>query len=172
MFKYAFSYLLKDIGKWLLIGILAGGLIGYFVPTAIIEKYLGTPLLAYPLMLAIGIPMYVCATGSIPIADSLILKGMTPGAGLIFLIVGPATNTATLSFVGGTLGKKSLVIYLVTLVVSALFFGIIFDLVWLSLGRDIHLITGGMRMLPLWLKTLSAISLLGLILRTFLKRTC
>ena len=107
IFNYAFLDLIGDIGKWIIIGILIGSVIGFLIPGNIIEKYLGTPVLAYPLMLLISIPMYICATGSIPIAASLILKGMTPGAGLVFLIAGPATNAATLSFTGGKLGKRT-----------------------------------------------------------------
>jgi len=169
MFRYAFYDLVKDIGKWLVIGIVIGGFIGYFIPSWLIERYLGNPVLAYIIMLAIGIPMYVCATGSIPIAASLIMKGLTPGAGLVFLIAGPATNTATLSFIGGKLGKKSLIIYLAVMVFSAVLFGIIIDWLWSFLGKDINLITGGMEMLPSWLKISSSILLIGLILYTFLK---
>ena len=121
-------------------------------------------------MLVIGIPMYVCATGSIPIAASLIMKGLTPGAGLVFLIAGPATNTATLSFIWGKLGKKSFFIYLAAMVFSAVLFGIIVDWLWSLLGKDINLITGGMKMLPFWLKTSSSILLIGLIINTFFKR--
>jgi len=171
MFKYAFVDLLGDVGKWIAIGILIGGLIGYFVPPWMFEQYLGNPVLAYLLMLAVGIPMYVCATGSIPIAASLIMKGLTPGAGLIFLIAGPATNTATLSFIYGKLGKKSLINYLATLIITAVFFGIILDWLWSLSGKDIALITGGMEMLPLWLKISSSILLIGLILNTFLKKS-
>ena len=168
--KYAFYDLIEDIGKWLIIGIIIGGLIGYFVPSWLIERYLGSPVLAYFIMLVIGIPMYVCATGSIPIAASLIMKGLTPGAGLVFLIAGPATNTATLSFIWGKLGKKSFFIYLSAMVFSAVLFGIIVDWLWSLLGKDINLITGGMKMLPFWLKTSSSILLIGLIINTFFKR--
>ena len=105
IFRYAFKVLLQDVGKWLVIGIVTGGMISYFISTDFIERYLGNPFLAYPIMFLIAIPLYVCATGSIPIAASLILKGMSPGAGLVFLIAGPATNTATLSFVGGNVPR-------------------------------------------------------------------
>ena len=163
--RYAFYDLVKDVGRWLVIGIVAGGLISFLVPSWWIERYLGNPWLAYPLMLAIGTPMYVCATGSIPIAAALVLKGMTPGAGLIFLIAGPATNTATLAFVGGKLGRRTLAIYLGTILLLAFGFGLLFDGLWTLLGRDVSLLQGGTRMLPEWVKTLSAIVLLGLIVR-------
>jgi uncharacterized membrane protein YraQ (UPF0718 family)/copper chaperone CopZ len=166
--KYSFDDLVKDVAKWLIIGILIGGAIGYFIPQQLIEQYLGNPLLAYPIMLLIGIPMYVCATGSIPIAASLILKGMSPGAGFIFLFTGPATNAATLSFVGGKMGKKYLAIYLVTILITGVLFGWLTDFIWNLSGQDINLISGHTEMLPLWLKRISAIFLLILMARPFL----
>lgn len=168
MINYAFIELVADVAKWLLIGIVAGGVISYLIPAAWIGGYLGNPLLAYPLMLLIGIPMYVCATGSIPIAASLILKGMSPGAGFIFLFAGPATNTATLSFVGGKMGRRHLLLYLGTILVSGLLFGGLIDLLWQFSGQDAHLVGGQMEMLPGWLKTGSALLLLGLMLRAML----
>jgi len=168
IFKYAFYELVEDFGKWLIIGIVVGGLIAYLVPAKIVEQYLSNPLLAYPLMIAIGLPMYVCATASIPIAAVLIMKGMSPGAGLIFLILGPATNVATLTFVAGKLGKKTLVIYIVTLVLTALFFAILLDLFWQASGKDIKLITGAGEMLPEWLKIISSLLLLIFILNTMI----
>ncbi len=161
--RYAFYDLVADVGRWILIGVVAGGLIAFLVPSAWIETYLGRAWLAYPLMLLIATPMYVCATGSIPIAAALVMKGMTPGAGLIFLIAGPATNTATLAFVGGKLGRRTLILYLTTIVALAFGFGLLFDGLWTLLGRDPGLLTGGMRMLPEPVKTLSAVVLLGLI---------
>ena len=170
MFTYAFFDLVGDIGKWLIIGIVIGGLIGYFVPSWLIEQYLGSPVIAYLLMLVIGIPMYVCATGSIPIAASLIMKGLTPGAGLVFLIVGPATNTATMTFIAGKLGKKPLISYLSAIVISAVLFGILIDWIWMTSGKDMNLISGEMEMLPMWLKVVSSIVLVGLIGLTYFKK--
>ena len=170
MFKYAYYDLVGDIGKWLMLGVVIGGAIGYFVPAEIVEKYLGNPWLAYPLMLVLGIPMYVCATGSIPIVASLIMKGMVPGAGLVFLIAGPATNTATISFVAGKLGKKSLAIYLASIAFTAVVFGIILDLVFSFSGKSMHLIHHEMSMLPHWLYVTSAIVMLGLILVSLFKK--
>ncbi len=163
IFQYGFVELIDDAGKWILIGVIAGGIIGFLIPGDFIEQYLSNPLLAYPIMLVVSIPMYICATGSIPIAASLILKGMTPGAGLIFLIAGPATNTATLAFVSGKLGKRTLFTYLFSIIATALLFGLLVDYIWKISGEDMNLLTGGMEMLPLWLKTLSAILLSGLI---------
>ncbi len=169
IFQYGFIELIDDAGKWILIGVIAGGIIGFLIPGDFIEQYLSNPLLAYPIMLLISIPMYICATGSIPIAAALIIKGMSPGAGLIFLIAGPATNTATLAFVSGKLGKRILFIYLFSIIITALLFGLIVDHIWKFSGEDMNLITGGMKMLPIWLKTFSAILLSVLIIRTINK---
>jgi len=166
--RYGFFDLIEDVAKWILLGIVIGAIISFLVPDTFVVRYLGNPLFAYPIMLLISIPMYVCATGSIPIAASLILKGMTPGAGLIFLIAGPATNAATISFVGGKLGKKSLFAYLVSIIVTGLLFGFLFDHIWNLSGKDIGIFTGGMKMLPIWIKTGSAILLIILIIRAIL----
>lgn len=167
IFRYSFDELLRDSTRWLIIGIITGGAISYFVPAGMVEKYLGNPLLAYPLMLLIGLPMYVCATGSIPIAASLILKGMSPGAGFIFLFAGPATSTAALSFVGGKMGKKSLALYLATILFSSLLFGGLIDTLWSMSGQDFGLISGDAEALPGWFKTTSALILLILFLRPY-----
>lgn len=170
IYKYAFSDLIRDVGKWLVIGVVVGGLISYFVPHHFVEKYLGNPFMSYTLMALIGIPMYVCATGSIPIAASLIMKGMSPGAGIIFLILGPATNTATISFVYGKLGRKSLIIYLGSLIVTAMLFAILLDSIWNFYGRDINLIKGGMVMLPQWFNKVCAFFLIFLIVKPIFVR--
>ena len=168
VFRYGFIDLIEDVAKWILIGIVIGSIISFLVPDNFVEHYFGNPLFAYPIMLIISIPMYVCATGSIPIAASLILKGMTPGAGLIFLIAGPATNAATISFVGGKLGKKAMISYLVSIIITGLLFGLFIDHIWNLSGKNISIFTSSMKMLPAWIKTASAILLILLILRAFL----
>ena len=92
---YAFTDLLKDIGGWLLLGILIAGIISYFVPVNFVDRYLGGEYSSLLIMLIIGIPLYICASASTPIAAALVLKGLSPGAALVFLLAGPATNAAT-----------------------------------------------------------------------------
>ncbi len=168
MLRYAFFDLIEDTGKWLVIGISVGGIISYFIPTTFVKEYLSNPLLSYTLMVIIGIPMYVCATGSIPIAASLIAKGMSPGAGLIFLITGPATNSATIAFVLGKLGKKALGIYLFAITFTAILFAMIIDFFLLPTGSHAHIMIHS-GMLPQWLKIGSAIILIALIIKSFFK---
>jgi len=165
-FRYGFFELIEDTGKWILAGIIIGGIISAFVPEDMVSRYLGKSLYSYPLMLLIGIPLYVCATGSIPIAASLILKGMSPGAGLVFLFTGPATNSATLMFVFGKLGRKNFFIYLFSIVLWAVIFGLLIDHLWTFQSREMLHIHQN-RFLPLWLKVLSSCLLMVLILRTF-----
>jgi len=95
---------------------------------------------------------------------------MTPGAGLVFLIAGPATNAATLLFTGGKLGKKTLFMYLISIMTTALFFGLLLDSIWALSGKSFSLLTGSMRMLPHWLKTVSAVLLSGLMINAFIKK--
>ena len=131
--KYAFIDLLGDIGKWFLIGLLIAGLISYLMPENMIETYLGNNFLAMLVMLITGVPMYVCATSSTPIAAALVLKGLNPGAALVFLLAGPATNIASLGMVYKMLGKKALVIYLFSISICALVFGFLTDLLYKGL---------------------------------------
>ncbi|MCM8785916.1 MAG: SO_0444 family Cu/Zn efflux transporter [Candidatus Omnitrophica bacterium] len=165
--NYGFFELIQDTGKWILIGILIGSLISVFIPESIILKYLGNKFNSYLIMLLIGIPMYVCATGSIPIASSLILKGMSPGAGFVFLFTGPATNSATLTFILGKLGKRTFTIYILSIILWAIIFGLLIDKLLVS--YDFKLISHyhQKKLFPYWFKNITSLILLFLILKTF-----
>ncbi|MBU0684134.1 MAG: SO_0444 family Cu/Zn efflux transporter [Candidatus Omnitrophota bacterium] len=130
VFSYAFGDLLKDSGKALLAGILIGGIITYFVPETFIITYLGSGLKAMFVMLIVGIPMYVCATASIPIAAALMMKGLDPGAAFVFLVAGPATNIVTMSVVAKNMGIKTLVVYLGSIVLGSILLGIVLDKIY------------------------------------------
>ena len=132
--KYAFVDLLGDVGKWFLVGILLAGLISYFIPDTLFESYLSNNLVAMLVMLMVGMPMYVCATSSTPIAAALVLKGLNPGAALVFLLAGPATNVASLSMVAGLLGRRSLLIYLASIAVCSLALGLLTDMLYYGIG--------------------------------------
>ena len=122
-FDHAFGDLLLSLRKWLLLGIGLGGLLAWLLPSNSFDGWLASRPLAYLAMMLASGPLYVCATGAIPIAAALVAKGMSPGAALIFLAVGPATNTANLAFLWGTLGRRTLFIYLAVIVTSALLAG-------------------------------------------------
>lgn len=122
--RYGFSEMIQDIGRWLVIGLVLAGLINIFVPEGFFTALSGAPLLNMLVVLLIAVPMYVCATGSIPIAAALMLKGLSPGAALVFLMAGPATNLASIIVLGKTLGKRSLAIYLLAIISGAILFGL------------------------------------------------
>ncbi|MCR5696970.1 MAG: SO_0444 family Cu/Zn efflux transporter [Marinilabiliaceae bacterium] len=126
-FRYAFVEMMGDIGKWLVIGLLIASLITVFVPNSWFAIFAGNPLLSYLLVMLIAIPMYICATGSIPIAVSLLMKGITPGAALIMLMAGPATNIASLLIVSKILGKRTTILYIISIVLGALGFALVID---------------------------------------------
>ncbi len=124
---YGLVTLPGEIARALIIGIVVAGLISTFVSAGIMNQYLSNYYLTLLVMLIIGIPLYVCSTSSIPIALSFIHLGATPGAALVFLISGPATNAAAISVVWKVLGKKSALIYLLTVALGSLAAGAAFD---------------------------------------------
>lgn len=127
MIRYAFVELIQDISKWLIIGLIIAALISIILPDDFFSMYIGNPVLSMLLILVASVPLYVCATGSIPIAAVLLMKGLSPGAALVFLMAGPATNAATITVISKTLGKKSMFSYLASIIGGALFFGFIVD---------------------------------------------
>jgi hypothetical protein len=124
-FRYGFVELIQDISKWLIIGMLVAALLSVLVPDGFFTDNIRNEYLAMFMMLLASVPLYVCATGSIPIAAVLMMKGLSPGAALVLLMAGPATNIATMAVIGNTMGKKSLRVYLSTIIGGALFFGVL-----------------------------------------------
>lgn len=164
--RYAFSELLGDIAKWLILGIIIAGMISYFVPANLVERYLGNNWQAMLMMLLIGIPLYICATASTPIAAALIAKGMSPGVALVFLLAGPATNVAGILTVGKFLGKRSLIIYLLSISVCAVTLGLALNYIYSITGIDIRNTVGKAgETLPHYLKLTSALILALLMIK-------
>ena len=124
---YAFVEMMQDIGKWLIMGLLVAGLITVFVPDTFFAQFVNSPLLSMLLVLLCAIPMYLCATGSIPIAVALMLKGLSPGTALVLLMAGPAVNVASLLVISKVMGRKTLLLYLLAIVGGALAFGLGID---------------------------------------------
>ncbi len=125
--SYAFDDIYKDIARSLMIGIIIGALVVTFMPENLSQYISSSSFLNYALVLLVSMPLYVCATASIPLGLSLLTAGFSPGAAFIFLTAGPATNTITMSVVLKTLGKKSLAIYLSSVLIGSLVFGFLFD---------------------------------------------
>ena len=128
--RYAFLDMMSDIGKWLVIGLVVAGLITIYVPDEVFTIFKDNTMASMILVLIISIPMYLCATGSIPIAVVLMLKGLTPGAALVLLMAGPAWNMASILVIRKGLGFRTLVIYILSIVIGAVFFGCLID--WLQ----------------------------------------
>jgi len=125
---YGFKVIPGEISKSLLLGVLIGGAISAVVPADFGTTYLlGSPVLNYVVILLISIPLYICATGSIPIAAALITKGLLPGAALALLIAGPATNSVTIAFVYKKLGKRTAILYVLSISITAVLTGLLFD---------------------------------------------
>ena len=162
--SFAFGDLFHDIVGWFFLGVGIAGLITVFVSPAIVEHWLGNPLVAMLVMLVVGTPLYVCATASTPIAAALVLKGLHPGAALVFLLAGLATNAAALAVISKILGKKATMLYLVGIVLSSLLLGFAIDAIyavsgltagWQAIAQDNQRTLVG---------TISALTMFGLVL--------
>jgi len=162
--RYGFEELGRDIGKWLVLGILIGGALSAFLPENAFGILKGHTLLEFLTVLVVAIPLYVCATGSIPIAAALISKGLSPGAALVFLIAGPATNTVTVGFVYSQFGKKVASLYIGGIVLGSIGLGLLLNSLWGYFGKNGELLSPGGELLPPFLRILCGIFLLKVIL--------
>lgn len=167
--RFALGDLLGDLAPWLGGGFLAAGLITVLVPADFIHAHLGEGLTPLLVMLAVGIPLYLCATASTPVAAALLLKGLSPGAALVFLLAGPATNAASITALAGTLGVGATVRYLLAIAVGAVGMGAALDAVYGALGLSAHALAGAsVEVFPPVVGVLSAVLLVALALRPFL----
>ncbi|MEN3158140.1 SO_0444 family Cu/Zn efflux transporter [Alkalimonas sp. NCh-2] len=162
---YSTGKLLSDFYLWLMIGLFFAALVQTLVPMDALAKY-GSSIWTMLLMVLISVPMYVCATASTPIAAALMMMGISPGAALVFMQAGPATNIATISVVYKELGMRALVAYLFGVIVMSVFFGWLldfalqyFDISVQSAMQHQHSV------LPYWLELSAALLLAGLIVR-------
>jgi len=128
--SYGFVELWGDLAIWFAFGVVLSGIITVWIPQEVMANYLGGGFTSMLIMLAAGIPIYICASASTPIAAALILKGVSPGAALVFLLVGPATNMASLSVLTGLLGKRATLRYLLVLSVCSVTSGLLLDNVY------------------------------------------
>jgi uncharacterized membrane protein YraQ (UPF0718 family) len=164
--KYGFVSLPRDIGKPLLIGLVIAALISTVVPDDFFATKLGQGLPAMLVMMLIGIPMYVCASASVPVAAALILKGLSPGAALVFLITGPGTNAAGLATIWNTLGRRTALLYLLTVAGCALASGVVLDSIIRSV--EVGVASHMHRMGPSIIQHVSAVVLLAVLGYAFL----
>lgn len=167
--RFAFGDLLGDIAPWFGLGILLAGAISIYLPDDLGGMIPGGGPAAMLAMLVVSLPMYVCATASTPIAAALALKGFSPGALLVFLLAGPATNAATVVMVGRLLGRRSAAIYVGSIILVTLACAVAADALYLRLGLEVHgwldnaaSEEGGM------LEILAALAMLAVLLRSAL----
>lgn len=125
--RYGFVDMVASVGKWLVFGLVIAAVITVFVPDSLFLGLAKYPILAMIVMVAVAVPMYICATGSIPIALSLIMKGLTPGVGFVLLMAGPAANFASVILLKKTMGTRATILYVSSVIVSAIAVGILID---------------------------------------------
>jgi len=156
--KYGFVTLPRDIGRAMLIGLAIAAFISALVPDDFFAEKLGTGIFAMLAMMALGIPVYVCATASVPVAAAMMMKGLTPGAAFVFLMTGPATNAASFVTIWKVMGTRTALTYLASVAGCALLFGLLLD--FLAAGTNIEIAAHSHEMLPIWVKYACAAALL------------
>jgi len=170
---YAFVEMIGNIGKWLVFGILIAGLIAIVIPDSIFTSYLNNPLLNMLIVIAIAVPTYTCATGSIPLAAVLMMKGLTPGAAFVFLMAGPATSIASITVIGKMLGRKALIIYLASIIVGSVACGLLIDYAlpaqWFSMSMMNHDLLHHYHEGFSWFKTICSAALILLLINAFVQ---
>ncbi|PCJ17420.1 MAG: hypothetical protein COA96_17830 [SAR86 cluster bacterium] len=166
--KYGYGRMISDTAKWLVIGLVAATIITAVVPESFFLRW-GDGVVAMLVMVAVGLPMYICATASTPVAAGLLFAGVSPGAALVFMLTGPATNIATMGVIKEQLGTKSLIAYLVGVIGTAIVCGLVLNQLYAVFGWSLQLsmLEHG-ETVPLW-RQLAAILLSGLVLRVWLQ---
>jgi len=167
IFVYGFGDLLDDTAHWLVLGVILAALVAVLLPASVIERYFGGGLVTMLAMLAIGIPIYTCASASTPVAAALVLKGLSPGAALVFLLSGPATNVGAIVVLLKFLGRRVVAIYLVSIAVVSLAAGYTLDWIYRT-WQLIPAATFGKAtgFVPEQVKVASALLLLALLARS------
>lgn len=172
--RYGFSDMIQDIGGHLIVGLIIAGAIAVFLPDGFFTSFADKPFFNMLAVLAISVPMYICATGSVPIAAALMLKGLTPGAALVLLMAGPATNMAAIMVINKVLGRRTLLTYMGVIIGGAIGFGCVVDYLlpanWFAVQEG----TGAAScchetMMPWWKWTCSALLLVLLAAALFRK---
>ncbi len=179
--KYGYVDMMQDFGKWLVIGLLVAAAITAFVPDSVFTLFKDYYFLNILLILLISAPMYICATGSIPIALSLMLKGVSPGAAFVLLMAGPATNIASLIILRKEIGMRKTLIYLLSIVIGAILTALVIDFIlphdWFSSllplsdcghdhSHDHEYCTHG----PIWWQTTTSVIFITLFINAFIQK--
>ena len=165
-FRFAFTDVWGDLAVWFLFGLLLSGIITVLIPESVFSRYMGGGIGAMLIMLGVGIPIYICATASTPIAATLILQGVSPGAALVFLMTGPATNVTSLTVLTSVLGNRATAIYLAAIAICAVVFGLLVDWVYAAMGISAQAVVGQAgEAIPYSVELVGAIFILALSVR-------
>ncbi len=183
--KYGYVDMMQDFGKWLVIGLLVAAAITAFIPDNMFSMFKEHYMLNILLILLISAPMYICATGSIPIALSLMLKGVSPGAAFVLLMAGPATNLASLIILRREIGVRKTAIYLLSIIIGAILCALIIDFVlpveWFSSFTPLDPCSGehhhdhdhaNCTHGPIWWQTTTSVMFLALFANSYIKKWC
>ena len=163
MLHHAFVALPRDIAKPLIVGLVVAGVIAAVVPEDYFAGMLGTGIVPMLVMMAVGVPLYMCSTASVPIAVALMAKGISPGAALVFLITGPATNAAGISTIWHLMGARTALIYLGSIALTAMGSGLVLDVMFsFAKAHGADVACHGWHM-PGWLGIASAVVLLAVL---------
>ncbi|KPL03172.1 MAG: hypothetical protein AMJ90_03835 [candidate division Zixibacteria bacterium SM23_73_2] len=165
-FRYGFFTFFEDIIWYIVLGFLIASLISVLVPHDFFVRNLsGKGFVSMLVMVLVGVPLYICSVSATPVASALILKGISPGAALVLLLVGPATNVATMVAVGKFLGKRSLILYITSIVVLSLLLGLLLNWLYFLFGISPTMNLGqGAELLPGIFKYISAFIFVFLVL--------
>ncbi len=167
--SFSCTKLLEDTAKWLMLGLFFAALVQTYVPADFFTQW-GHGVIAMVVVILVSIPMYICATASTPIAAGLLLSGVSPGAVLVFMLAGPATNIATLGVVASELGKRAVAAYLIGVIGVALVFGLLTDFLVENYGFEVAPLLGEHHeILPHWLGLSMALLLAALLVRILVK---
>jgi uncharacterized membrane protein YraQ (UPF0718 family)/copper chaperone CopZ len=173
IFHHGFVVLPADIGKSLMVGILVAGLIAVFVPADYFSQtFMSGGIGAMLVMILVGIPSYVCASASVPMAMALIAKGVSPGAALVFLITGPATNAAAIATIWKIMGGRTTGIYLLTVAVMALAAGLLLDQIFMADGVKMVSLVTGEGLIPEYIKNIGTVIFLSVLAGPGIYRKC
>ena len=136
--QYGYGRMIADTAKWLFIGLTAAALVTAYVPQSFFLQW-GDGVIAMLIMVIVGLPMYICATASTPVAASFLFAGLSPGAALVFMLTGPATNIATMGVIKEQLGNRSLVAYLVGVIATAIGAGLLLNQLYAAFDWPLQL---------------------------------
>lgn len=165
---YGYGRMISDTAKWLLIGLVAATLITAAVPQSFFLQW-GDGLLAMIVMVIVGLPMYICATASTPVAAGFLFAGISPGAALVFMLTGPATNIATMGVIKEQLGMRSLIAYMVGVIATAIACGLLLNQLYAVYDWPLQLsMMEHGESYPLW-RQLAAVMLSLLVARVWLQ---